>query len=329
MEGKMMKINREFASALTILIISTGLAAASDVSTAPKLFPAETKWTSASDWGSGTDASPAFTRDGKTVYFTHSDGKKRTIMVSHLQHGAWSVPKPAPFSGTWRDLEPAMAPDGSYLVFVSNRPSVDGGAVLDGHYGGSPRPGVGGNLWRVDRIGHDWSKPVRLPDVINSNPSVYAPAVTRNGRIYFMQADSKTDKFRLYRSQFTAGKFETPEPLSFSDGVIADYDPVVAPDESFIVFSSSRSPLPEKQNAIFVAFFADHHWKTPVPLRPFLDGIETRLSPDLKTLYFTADRPILEIPPATQNASTNPVPPIPQRIWQISLKSWSAVLGPN
>jgi WD40-like Beta Propeller Repeat len=322
-----MNVNRKLTEVLTILTICAGLALAS-TAPAPELFSAETLWTSAPDWGPGTDASPAFTPDCKTVYFTHSNGEKRTIMVSYLRNGAWSAPKAAAFSGTWRDIEPAMAPDGSYLMFVSNRPSIDGGAVLDGHYGGAARPGRGGNIWRVDRVGDDWSKPTRLPSVINSNPSIYAPAVARNGSIYFMQPDPKTDKFRLYRSQFKAGNFGTPEPLPFSDGLIADFDPVVAPDESFIIFSSGRPPIPEKQGGIFVAFSKGHRWRTPIALQPFLNGIEARLSPDLKTLYFTADQPILETSMATPSASANSAATIPQRIWQVSLKSWKAVLGP-
>jgi Tol biopolymer transport system component len=289
-------------------------------STAPTLFAGETTWGFASNWNSGSDASPAFTPDGKTVFFTHGAGDKRTIMVSHLSHGSWSKPESAPFSGQWMDIEPAMAPDGSYLVFISNRPATPGGKALDGHYGGSVQPGWGGNLWRVNRVGKGWSEPVRLPDVINSNCSIYAPAVARDGSLYFMQPDPATNKFRLYRSQFAHGTFAAPEPLSFSDGVTADFDPVVAPDESFIIFSSRRQPAPEKHSAIFVAFSENHHWSAPVPFQPFWLGIESRLSPDRKTLYFTSSQPTLEAAPAAQTSS-----PVPQRIWQVSLEGLVAM----
>lgn len=304
------------------LCTSVHQSAADAVASAPRLFAGEQTWTSAPEWGPGTDASPAFTPDGKTVYFTHSDGEKRTIMVSRLQHGRWSRATVAPFSGTWRDIEPAMSPDASYLVFVSNRPVTEGGPVLDGHYGGTPQPKSGGNIWRVNRKGDQWSKPIRLPDVVNSITSVYAPALARNGNIYFMRPDPNTDKFRLYRSEFKAGKYGTPEPLPFSNGVIADFDPVVAPDESFIIFTSGRPPIPEHHGGLFVAFFDGHTWKTPVAFQPFLIGNESRLSKDLKTLYFTATHPTLETSPATQNASATKVP---QRIWQVPLTGQSAM----
>ncbi len=97
------------------------------------------------------DASPAFTPDGKTVYFYRGGSALgRVILVSHLRNGKWSAPVIAPFSGQWRDIEPAMAPDGSYMIFASNRPATPGGRALSGFYSSRTIPLGGGNLWRVD-----------------------------------------------------------------------------------------------------------------------------------------------------------------------------------
>jgi hypothetical protein len=293
------------ARPIALLALISGAIVPSSPAQTPTVFAGEIEWSTTSGWGQGPDASPAFTPDGKTVYFTHADGEKRTIMVSHLHQGRWSAPTIAVFSGQWRDIEPAMAPDGSYLVFVSNRPIVDGGKVLDGYFGGAVRPGKGGNLWRVDRTGSGWSEPVRLPDIVNGQSAIYSPAVARNGNLYFAQPDPKTKKTRMFRSQVLAGQYAAPEPLPFSDGVISDYDPVVAPDESFIIFSSIRPPTPKEQSGIFLSFFRHHQWTTPIPFAPFLIGIECRLSPDSKTLYFTTDQP-----------PTNG----PERIWETPLQ---------
>ena len=56
-----------------------------------------------------------------------------------------------PFSGEWPDSSPAMSPDGSYLVFESNRPAIP--RTSDSKEG-EALPGVISNLWRVDRVGH-------------------------------------------------------------------------------------------------------------------------------------------------------------------------------
>ncbi len=107
--------------------------------------------------GSANDLSPAFTPDGRTVFFTRSNSSQSTILISHLSAGTWSKPQIASFSGEWLDLEPTMAPDGSYLIFISSRPTVSGGKPIDGFYNGAAQPGRGGNLWRVDHTSSGWA----------------------------------------------------------------------------------------------------------------------------------------------------------------------------
>ena len=249
---------------------------------APVLFQPETAWPG------GDDSAPAFTPDGKTVFFTHR-GSTITIMMATLHNGIWSQPQVASFSGRWRDIEPTMAPDGSYLVFVSNRPAKTGSAPLTGYFGGQSQPGKGGNIWRVDRKGNGWGEPVRLPDIINSNSAIYSPAVAGDGSIYFNQPDPVTRKSHVYRAQAKNHGFEAPIALSISDGTHPGYDVAVAPDESFLVFSASRVPAAKDQSLLFVAFRRNNKWTEPQVLDPHLDGLEARLSLDLETLYFEAD----------------------------------------
>ena len=94
--------------------------------------------------GPANDASPTFTPDGKTVYFFRSNGADYDLMVSRFNGKRWSEPQIAPFSGQWRDLEPALSPDGSFMVFASGRPTDRSDKALDGVWGGSNHPGRGG-----------------------------------------------------------------------------------------------------------------------------------------------------------------------------------------
>ena len=66
--------------------------------------------------GPANDAAATFMPDGRTVYFFRSNGQDYDIMTSRFDGARWSQPLIASFSGHWRDLEPAMAPDGSYLI---------------------------------------------------------------------------------------------------------------------------------------------------------------------------------------------------------------------
>jgi Tol biopolymer transport system component len=254
--------------------------------------------------GPNHEAAPAFTPDGKTVYFQRSSAGGGTILVSYLQRGRWSKPQIAPFSGVWDDIEPAMAPDGSFLVFISNRPSAPGGKALQGFYSGSAQ--TGGNMWRVDRSGNGWSQPVRLPESINRSTTIFAPAVVADGSIYFMDSYGDKPRFRLYRSQYREGSYEPAQPLAFSDGTNTDVDPAVAPDESFLIFGSGRPPA-NKSIDLFVVRREGSQWGQPIHLGVEINSpgsdAEPRLSPDLRTLYFSSERTMpIEYPRTLEQA---------------------------
>jgi WD40-like Beta Propeller Repeat len=284
----------------------TDIEKASGAVSVPKLFAPEV------DWGVGSYASPAFTPDGQTVFFTRATGATRMIMVSHLRDHAWTKPEVASFSGTWRDIEPAMAPDGSYLVFISNRPAAAEGQPLTGFFGGASRPGMGGNVWRVNREGQVWGDPVRLSDVVNSHSAIYSPAVAQDGSLYFNQPDPVTKKSHIYRAQSTSNGFLPPVPLPFNHGEVGDFDAAVAPDESFIVFSSARTPAQANQAVLFISYAKNGLWTEPEAFQPVVVGLEARLSPDLKTLYFSAEVPPSNAAPAASEA-------VPSRIFQLPL----------
>jgi Tol biopolymer transport system component len=242
--------------------------------------------------GPANDAGPTFTPDGKTVYFFRSNGDDYFIMESHLTKQGWSSPSIAPFSGQWRDLEPAMASDGSYLIFASSRPVPGSSTSPDGSWGGQPHPGKGGNLWRVDRKGKGWSEPVRLPDTINRSFNVFSPTLAANGDLYFMEASGEGLHFRLFMSALKDGQYQPPVALPFTAGQYGGVDAAVAADGSYMVFSSNRPPAPAGQSSMFIVFRKDGVWGEPQPLpdsiNSFAGANESHLSPDGHTLYFAS-----------------------------------------
>jgi Tol biopolymer transport system component len=235
-------------------------------------------------------AAPAFAPDGKSVYFGQTRGSNHiTIVTSYLKDGSWTSPVTAPFSGDYPNLEPAFDPHGKYLIFASSRPATPGDSLINGNWNGKEYPGKGGNLWKVSYSKNRWGEPARLPEVINRNGSVFSPAVAADGSLYFMRADSG-GVFHIYRSQYKNGQYQTPVRASFCIGKYGDYDPAVAPDESFLIFSSPRPPA-QKSTDLFIVFRTPAGWSDPIDLRQAVSdkvfGVEARLSPDLKMLYFT------------------------------------------
>src|SRR5688572_11270796 len=71
------------------------------------------------------ESHPAFTPDGRTLYFVRSTPQFTgwTIYVTHHADGRWSTPKVAPFSGKHRDADPFITADGKRLYFISDRPA--------------------------------------------------------------------------------------------------------------------------------------------------------------------------------------------------------------
>lgn len=284
--------------------IGTGLALCSLASTAyaanPEIFaPGVIS-------GPASDAAPAFMPDGNSVYFFRTNLNDYTILVSHLDAGHWSAPEIAPFSGQWRDLAPAISPDGRVMIFSSSRPLPGTAAPPDGVWNGTNHPGKGGNLYRMERKGEGWSEPVRLPESVNRSTGVFSPSIAADGSLYFMEAYGANTRFRLFRSQFKDGSYRAAEPLAFSNGEWTDVDPAVAPDESFLVFSSSRPPSKTDQLDLFIVFRKNGVWGEPQHLDAAINGyapiIESRLGPDGNTLYFSSahvDPPAYPKTPAT------------------------------
>jgi hypothetical protein len=282
------------ASAFLLLSLAAiGIAPAQNT-----MLPASTifrcPWTS----GDSDDQPPTSSSDGRTVLFQRSDGHGSKIFESHLIDGRWSTPAVASFSGSWSDQFPAMSPDGSYLIFESDRPFTAGGGSADRI----------GNLWRVDRTASGWAAPVHLPESVNISMRIYGHSVAANGDIYFMSTTEprgKDPKWRLFRAVRMANGYAQAQALPFSDGSTSDVDPYVAPDQSYLIFSSEKRRQPTGHEHLFIAFHSGADWGPVVPIRysgdeQAEDDNYSDVSADGKTLYFvstTGDKSIVRTLP--------------------------------
>lgn len=234
----------------------------------------------------------AFSPDGRTMFLTQIDGAEHTLMESTRLAGGWSKPRPLSFSGHWRDLEETLSPDGRTMIFASNRPADGGPTPIDAHFGGKLRRGRGGDLWETSMTSAGWSAPTRLPDRVNANTSTFSPALAADGTLYFMRASGPKMTFHIFVAKSERDTYSNSTLAPFSDAAYSDFDPTVAPDDSFVIFTSTRPPSAKGAADLFVSFHRDGRWTTPLdigkPIDPAGDAIEPRLSPDAKVLYFTA-----------------------------------------
>ena len=274
------------------------------------LFAASTKPLAAEVFAPGivsgplNDGSPTFSPDEKTMLFTRSGAGWSVLMESHRVGNRWSEPELASFSGEWSDMQPVFSPDGSYLIYASNRPAP-------------AAPPHTAHLWRVDRKGDQWSTPVVLPETVNISPRIFRPSIASDGSLYFM-AMEKGKKFRLFRAAYANGNYEKPEPLPFSAGETSDVDPEIAPDNSFLLFSSDgRTDGDTSHEHLFVAMRNGNAWGPVTPIHiesdaggdPFNEN-EVRISRDGRAIYFASDRTVAVKLPLTREQAKQHLSPI-------------------
>jgi hypothetical protein len=234
-----------------------------------------------------SDDTLAFTPDGDTVFFDRSEGTHKTIMVAHRIDGHWTAPRVATFSGRWFDQDPLVAPDGSYLLFDSDRPVRPGAAPLvQDYFGGGRAPGS--QIWRVDRQGDGWGQPVWLGPVVNDDVFVDFASVAADGTLYFIRFDPKARVMHTWRTRYRDGHYLPPERAGLGDPGVSTHDPAVAPDQSFIVFDYGK--VKGGLGRLCIAFREGDHWGRPIDLG---DGINrdlpwgAHLAPDGHTVYVT------------------------------------------
>jgi len=229
---------------------------------------------------------PAFTPDGKTLYFVKSTPQFSDwkIYVTERTDAGWSPPKPAPFSGTYRDADPYVTADGKKLYFISDRP-VDG----------KPREDM--DIWVMERAADgSWGEPRNVGAPVNSSGSEWLPRPAANGTLYFgSDRPGGLGKTDLYRSKLVGGKYTEPENLGATiNSPAEEYEPCIAPDESFLVFMAAGRPDTSGGGDLYISYRKDGAWTAPKNLgetvnRRGLD-IAPYLSLDGKWFYFASGR---------------------------------------
>jgi hypothetical protein len=233
------------------------------------------------------DDTLAFTPDGDMVFFDRSEGTHKTIMVAHRIDGHWTAPRVAAFSGRWFDQDPLVAPDGSYLLFDSDRPVRPGAAPLvQDYFVGRRAPGS--QIWRVDRQGDGWGQPVWLGPVVNDDVFVDFASVAADGTLYFIRFDPGARVMHTWRSRYHDGHYLPPERAGLGDPAVSTHDPAIAPDQSVIVFDYGK--VKGGLGRLCIAFREGDHWGRPIDLGEEINRDlpwGAHLAPDGHTVYVT------------------------------------------
>jgi len=172
---------------------------------------------------------PAFNPDQTEIYYTLESTLAHggTIMVTRLVDGTWTQPVPTDIEGNYREIDPFITNDGKKLLYSSNRP-VDGNEDQNNI-----------DLWMVNIDGERWSDPIHLGEKVNTEYPDWFPTLSDSDNLFFSTGPSSSSN--IVFSQFRDGEYQ--EAVSLGDSVNSpsrDYDPLIAPDESYVIFSSNR-----------------------------------------------------------------------------------------
>jgi Tol biopolymer transport system component len=231
------------------------------------------------------DSHPAFTPDGKALYFVRSTPNFNlwTIVFSRFEGGRWSTPEVAPFSGQYSDADPFITADGSRLYFISNRP-VPGKANRDL------------DIWMVEKTGSGWGPPKNIGAPVNSPGNEWYPVITQNGTMYF-GSDREGGKGRtdIYRCRLVDGKYTDAENLGDSINTpFNEFEAFVASDESFLILMCGGRPDARGGFDLYISHNQNGKWTKPANLGDKINSVGNEysptISPDGKYFFWTSAR---------------------------------------
>lgn len=166
----------------------------------------------------------------KELYFTASLRKIQTeaIMVSKKKNGVWTKPKRLEILGDQREFDSFITNDGKRLFYCSNRKVRETDTIQNA------------DIWMMERKGNSWGKPVHLGNEVNSPKNDWFPTVSNNGMLVFSPSIGREGK--IVYSVLKDGVYQ--KPIHFGENINSpksyNYDPLIAPDENFLIFASRR-----------------------------------------------------------------------------------------
>ena len=222
-----------------------------------------------------------FTPDGDELYFSVRQGGQYTLMTLRLENGLWSERSAVSFSGDYGDVDPFVTSDGARIYFSSKRPLDSAGEAKDS------------DLWFADRTASgDWNEPTHLAELSSDGADDYYTSVSSDGTLYFSRFGAGGEGGDLYRSAPLDGVFGEPAllgpPLSTGSN---EHDPFIAPDGSFLIFTSNRPGGFGNGDLYVSSRKADSTWSEPINLGEEINSLGNdycaMLSPDGRYLFFT------------------------------------------
>ncbi|MGX1930059.1 ankyrin repeat domain-containing protein [Flagellimonas sp. 2504JD4-2] len=231
-----------------------------------------------------------FNKKGTEFYYGVDVGKRNEIRYTQIKEGKWSKPITLISHEQYSYNDPFLSNDENRLYFISTR-ALDGkGEIKDV------------DIWYVQRVDDGWSEPIGAGSNINTSGDEYYISFTNEGTLYFasdghIRTDTTRTDHDIYYSKKLDNEFQKPVLLDEAVNTTGyEGDVFVAPDESYLIFCSTRDGGFGRGD-LYISFKnPDGNWTKAVNMG---DSINTEhyeycpvVTKDGKYLFYTSNQDI-------------------------------------
>jgi hypothetical protein len=172
------------------------------------------------------EKSLAISPNGDEIFFSGGlDWPKCKIMHIKKVNNQWSEPNVAKFSADCYCTEPAFSPDGKYLYYSSSKGMQDINQYC---------------IWRVEKVGNEWSAPKKVIDITNPYILEFHPSITNDGIVFFCSWDSQKQSGNICKSKLSGDSYSEPEIIKLPFAIQgSNTDPFIDPNENYLIASCS------------------------------------------------------------------------------------------
>jgi hypothetical protein len=174
------------------------------------------------------EGSSGFALKGTVYIFQKFINRKCHTYIMRLKDNVWIKPQLIPF---WEQLihngDFVFSPDDATMLYQVKTEKPDG---------------LVSNIWKVSLINGEWGKRTPLPAPINTRYDESFASEANNKNLYFFsRRPGGKGKFDLYMVTYKNGKYSDPINIEELNTEHHEWDPYIAPDESYLIFCSTKS----------------------------------------------------------------------------------------